>query len=124
MHKILLVDDMRSFLDLEATFLSRADCRILTASTGLEAIRVARTEKPDLIVLDIEMPEMDGIAFARALRAGGAWAEVPLIALSARAEPADVARGRDAGFTDYIAKYDREGLLQSLRDCLAAPLAA
>ena len=46
MHTILLVDDMRSFLDLEATFLSRADCRILTASTGLEAIRVARTEKP------------------------------------------------------------------------------
>ena len=49
---------------------------------------------------------------------------VPLIALSSRAEPADIARGREAGFTDYVAKYDREALVQSLRDCLGAPLAA
>ena len=59
-----------------------------------------------------------------ALRAGGAWCDAPLIALSSRAERADVARGREAGFTDYVAKYDREALLRSLADCLSAPLAA
>lgn len=82
MHKILLVDDMRSFLDLEATFLSRAECRILTASTGLEAIRVARVEKPDLVVLDIEMPEMNGIQACRILRSDAVTARTPVIVLS------------------------------------------
>ena len=67
---------------------------------------------------------MDGIAFARAVRAGGAWEAMPLIALSSRAEPADVSRGREAGFTDYVAKYDREALLQSLQDCLSTSIAA
>lgn len=82
MHKILLVDDMRSFLDLEATFLSRAECRILTASTGLEAIRVARTERPDLVVLDIEMPEMNGIQACRILRSDAVTSLTPVIVLS------------------------------------------
>lgn len=82
MHKILLVDDMRSFLDLEATFLSRAECRLLTAATGLEAIRAARVEKPDLIVLDIEMPEMNGIQACRILRSDAATARIPVIVLT------------------------------------------
>ncbi len=82
MHKILLVDDMRSFLDLEATFLSRAECRLLTASTGLEALRVARAEKPDLIVLDIEMPEMNGIQACRILKSDAVTASVPVIVLT------------------------------------------
>jgi CheY-like chemotaxis protein len=82
MHKILLVDDMRSFLDLEATFLSRAECRLLTASTGLEAIRVARLEKPDLVVLDIEMPEMNGIQACRILRSDAVTSRIPVIVLT------------------------------------------
>ncbi len=82
MHKILLVDDMRSFLDLEATFLSRAECRLLTASTGLEAIRVARIEKPDLVVLDIEMPEMNGIQACRILKSDSVTSRIPVIVLS------------------------------------------
>ena len=57
---------------------------------------------------------MDGLAFARAVRAGGAWAALPLIALSASTEPADVTAGHDAGFTDYIGKSQRENLLASL----------
>ncbi len=98
----------------------------MTAVDGAAAALKLRDEGVpfDAIISDIEMPGMDGLAFARTLRAGGAWSEAPVIALSARAEPADVARGREAGFTDYVAKYDRDALLQSLRDCLAAPLAA
>ncbi len=82
MHKILLVDDMRSFLDLEASFLSRAECRLLTAATGLEAIRVARAETPDLIVLDIEMPEMNGIQACRILRSDAVTSRIPVIVLT------------------------------------------
>ena len=82
MHKILLVDDMRSFLDLEATFLSRAECLLLTASTGLEAIRVARAERPDLVVLDIEMPEMNGIQACRILRSDAVTSSIPVIVLT------------------------------------------
>jgi CheY-like chemotaxis protein len=82
MHNILLVDDMRSFLDLEATFLSRAECRLLTASTGLEAIRLARAEKPDLVVLDIEMPEMNGIQACRILKSDPVTSRIPVIVLT------------------------------------------
>lgn len=82
MHKILLVDDMRSFLDLEATFLGRAECLLLTASTGLEAIRAARAERPDLVVLDIEMPEMNGIQACRILRSDAVTSSIPVIVLT------------------------------------------
>ena len=75
----------------------------------------------DAIVSDIEMPEMDGLDFARAVRAGGAWAGLPMIALSARADPADVDAGREAGFTDYVAKFERDALLAQPRPCLAEP---
>ena len=105
--------------------LSAGGYEVTAVENPAVALRLREDGVPfDAVISDIEMPEMDGIAFAEALRAGGAWAEVPLIALSSRAEPSDVARGREAGFTDYVAKYDREALLQSLRDCLSAPLAA
>jgi CheY-like chemotaxis protein len=82
MHKILLVDDMRNFLDLEASFLQRAECKILTAYTGLEAIRVARAEQPHLILLDIEMPEMNGIQACRILKTDPATQKIPIIILT------------------------------------------
>jgi two-component system chemotaxis sensor kinase CheA len=73
----------------------------------------------DAIVSDIEMPDMDGLEFARCVREGGAWESLPLIALSGRAAPADEARGREAGFTDYCHKFEREMLMQSLKHCLS-----
>jgi CheY-like chemotaxis protein len=82
MHKILLVDDMRSFLDLETTFLQRAECRIFTASTGLEAVRLAKSERPDLIVLDLEMPEMNGIQACRILKSDPLTQKIPVIVLT------------------------------------------
>jgi len=73
----------------------------------------------DAIISDIEMPNMDGLAFARAVRSGGPWADVPLIALTAHADEQHVEAGRDAGFTDYVAKFEREAVIASLRACLA-----
>jgi two-component system chemotaxis sensor kinase CheA len=78
----------------------------------------------DVIVSDIVMPDMDGLDFARTVRAGGPWATLPMIALSTSAEPRDIEAGRDAGFTDYVAKFQREALIASLQQCLAEPVAA
>jgi len=101
MHKILLVDDMRSFLDLETTFLQRAECKLFTASTGLEAVRVARAEKPDLIILDIEMPEMNGIQACRILKADATTQKMPIIVLTSM-QMEDEARR--AGAEHYLRK--------------------
>jgi two-component system chemotaxis sensor kinase CheA len=123
--RLLLVEDSSFFRHLVVPALAAAGYEAMAVENPAVALRLREDGVPfDAVISDIEMPEMDGLAFAQALRAGGPWAEVPLIALSSRTEPADIARGREAGFTDYVAKYDREALLQSLRDCLTAPLAA
>jgi CheY-like chemotaxis protein len=83
MHKILIVDDMRRFLDLEKSFLKRAECRILTALTGLEAIKVAKTEMPDIIMLDVEMPEMNGIEATRILKNDPQTKHIPIVIFTA-----------------------------------------
>ena len=73
----------------------------------------------DIIVSDIEMPEMNGFELAEKIRESSRWATIPLVALSAHASPEDFERGRQAGFTDYVAKFDREGLLQTLSQTMA-----
>jgi len=70
------------------------------------------------------MPGMDGLEFARTVRSGGPWTSLPMIALTAHAEPHQVEAGRDAGFTDYVTKFNRDSLVSSLRECLAEPVAA
>ena len=80
--KMLIVDDMVEFLDLEKTFLRRADCEILTATTGLEAIKVAHQEKPDIVVLDVEMPEMNGIEATRIFCQTPELKDIPIVILS------------------------------------------
>lgn len=80
--KMLIVDDMVEFLELEKTFLRRADCKILTATTGLEAIKVAHQEKPDIVVLDVEMPEMNGIEATRIFCQTPELKDIPIVILS------------------------------------------
>jgi CheY-like chemotaxis protein len=112
MHKILLVDDMRRFLDLTQSFLSRAECRLLTASTGLEAIKVAKTEKPDLIVLDIEMPEMNGIEACRIIKSDTALSKTPIIMLTSLSKEEEARR---AGANHYLKKpIDEETFLSEI----------
>jgi len=67
------------------------------------------------------MPEMDGFAFAAAVRAGGPWRELPMIALSGRSSPADVERGREAGFDDHVSKLDQGALLSAIAERLGQP---
>jgi two-component system chemotaxis sensor kinase CheA len=98
---------------------------VTAVSSAAEALRLRDAGKRfDAIVSDIEMPNMDGLHFARTIRAGGPWAEVPLIALTAHDGLEHAEAGRQAGFTDYVAKFEREALVATLRDSLAELAAA
>jgi two-component system chemotaxis sensor kinase CheA len=122
---ILLVDDSEFFRQLTVPMLGAAGFRVTAVGSAKEAIRLRDGGTQfNAIVSDIEMPEMDGIQFARTIRAGGIWSRLPLIAMSAHSDPANVRAGRDAGFTDYVAKFEREALVASLRACLAEPVHA
>lgn len=123
--RLLLIDDSPFFRHLVVPALSAAGFDVTAVESPAEALRLRDAGVGfEALISDIEMPEMDGLSFARNVRASGAWARLPLVALSSRAEPDDVARGREAGFTDYVAKYDRDALLSSLRECLSSPIAA
>jgi two-component system chemotaxis sensor kinase CheA len=73
----------------------------------------------DVIISDIEMPDMDGFAFAQTIKGGSRWSATPILALSSYASPQYLARGRSAGFDDYVAKSDRDALLQAVQDTLS-----
>jgi CheY-like chemotaxis protein len=104
--KLLIVDDMKSFLDLERTFLRRAECKIHTASTGLEAIKVAQTVHPDLILLDVEMPEMNGIEATRILSVTPGLKEIPIIIVSSTNRDKEAVA---AGAKEFVRKPVDEG---------------
>jgi two-component system chemotaxis sensor kinase CheA len=124
-RQILVVDDNAFFRQLLVPTLGAAGFQVTAAAGGEEALRLREAGRSfDAIVSDIDMPDMDGLAFARAVRAGGAWSKVPMIALTARAETRDVDAGRAAGFSDYVTKARREDLIEALRVCLSEPALA
>ncbi|MCA3302763.1 MAG: chemotaxis protein CheW [Roseomonas sp.] len=123
--RLLLIDDSTFFRHLVVPALSAAGFDVTAVESPAEALRLRDAGVEfEALISDIEMPEMDGLSFARNVRAAGAWMRLPLVALSSRTAPEEVARGREAGFTDYVAKYDRDALLSSLRECLSAPIVA
>ena len=77
--KILLVDDMRNFLDLEISFLKRSEVKILTAEDGVDALKRVKSEKPDLVLLDIEMPRMNGIEVCRIIKNDPSLKDIPVV---------------------------------------------
>jgi two-component system chemotaxis sensor kinase CheA len=117
---VLIVDDNAFFRQLLVPTLGAAGYQVTAAAGAEEALRLREAGRTfDAIVSDIDMPDMDGLAFARAVRASGAWADVPMIALTARAEVRDADAGRAAGFSDYVTKSRREDLIEALRACLS-----
>ncbi len=122
---ILLVDDSEFFRQLTVPTLGAAGFRVTAVAGAAEALRLREAGTMfDAIVSDIEMPQMDGIQFARAIRSGGAWAKLPLIAMTAHSDMENARIGREAGFTDYVAKFEREALIASLRSNLTTPVHA
>jgi two-component system alkaline phosphatase synthesis response regulator PhoP len=101
MKTILIVDDEPKIVQLARDYLEHAGMRVLTANDGKFALSVARAEKPDLIVLDLGLPELDGLDVTRALRKESS---VPIIMLTARGEESDKLIGLELGADDYIVK--------------------
>ena len=98
---ILLVDDQPKIVTLARDFLEQAGFRVTTAADGKTAIETARRERPDFIVLDLRLPDMDGLDVCRAIRAES---QVPILMLTARVEEADRLVGLELGADDYVTK--------------------
>src|SRR3954453_16735899 len=98
---ILVVDDARSLRTMVQSYLTQEGFRVLTAADGREALMVARQEQPDLIVLDLMMPEMNGYEFIRAYGQDG---QAPIIVLTAKLEENDKVLGLELGADDYVTK--------------------
>jgi DNA-binding response OmpR family regulator len=101
---VLAADDDEDILELVAFRLERSGCTVLRARDGEEALELARRERPDLAVLDVMMPKLDGFEVTRRLRAEDGTSRMPVILLTARAQDADIVRGFDVGADDYIRK--------------------
>jgi two-component system chemotaxis sensor kinase CheA len=85
-----------------------------SAQEGLVALRSGQTF--DVVLTDIEMPDMNGFEFAETIRSDAHLSSMPIIALSSLVSPAAIERGRQAGFHDYVAKFDRPGLIAALKE--------
>jgi DNA-binding response OmpR family regulator len=101
---VLAADDDEDILALIAFRLERSGYTVILARDGEEALALARDERPDLAVLDVMMPKLDGFELTRRLRTDEATSRMPIILLTARAQDADVQRGFDVGADDYLRK--------------------
>jgi two-component system, OmpR family, alkaline phosphatase synthesis response regulator PhoP len=101
MKEILVVDDEPGIAEICRDYLQRAGFKVLSAANGADALTLARTKRPDLIVLDLGLPKMDGLDVTRALRK---QSNVPIIMLTARVDESDKLIGLELGADDYLTK--------------------
>jgi len=104
MTTILIVDYEPPILDLVRFTLEDAEVRVVEASDCVEALALARRLRPDLILLDVHMPRLDGLEACRQIRRDPALAQTPIVMLTAAGQEADRARGREAGADEYLTK--------------------
>jgi pilus assembly protein CpaE len=103
-EKILFVDDEEQIRKLVGTFLDRHGYSVRTACNGAEALRAISEDPPDLVITDLSMPDVDGLALTRQLRASHLTSRLPIIMLSAHKETGDVLAGYGAGADEYVPK--------------------
>lgn len=102
--RVLLVEDNENNLDMFSTYLRIKGCEVIAARSGIQAIDLARERRPDLVLMDVQMPEMDGLETTRRLRTDPALRRTPIVALTALAMPGDRERCLEAGMDDYLSK--------------------
>ncbi|NLI76889.1 MAG: response regulator [Candidatus Riflebacteria bacterium] len=123
--KILAADDEPHILRVVKDKLANAGFTVFTAVNGEEALQTALREKPDLILLDVMMPKMNGFDVCRTLRADPAFAAVPILLLTARGQEIDRRMGLEAGATEYITKpFSPRQLLQTVQEKLGLAAAS
>jgi two-component system chemotaxis sensor kinase CheA len=116
-HSILLIDDSPFFRNMLTPVLQAAGYEVTAAGSAHEALALLKSGAAfDVAVTDTEMPDMDGFEFAEAVRADARTGELPIIALSSVVSADAIERGRRVGFYDYVAKFDRQGLIAALKE--------
>jgi len=117
--KILLVDDEKDLVETVSFRLKALDYEVVCAYDGQQALELARKEKPDLIILDIMLPRMDGYKVCGLLKKDTRYAKIPIIMFTARAQQVDIETGKEMGAEAYINKpFEPQLLLEKIRELL------
>jgi len=119
MMNVLIADDESSVVELVRVTLEDERVRVVAASDGVTALALASEVRPDLVLLDVNMPGWDGFEVCRRLRADARFRTTPIVMLTAATRPDDVRRGLDAGATEYLTKPFSPVRLLTLVDTLA-----
>ena len=101
---ILVVEDEKTLLKLESILLKSKGYRVIGATSGTEALAIVQRERPDLVLLDVMLPGIDGFKVCQHLKAAPETKDIPVIMLTARTRQEDIARGREVGADEYITK--------------------
>jgi two-component system chemotaxis sensor kinase CheA len=116
-RKLLFIDDSAFFRNMLGPVMKAAGFEVTVCASATEAMRLlGEGSRFDVIVSDIEMPVVNGFEFAEMLRRDARFKTTPIIALSALCTPASIERGRQSGFDEYVAKFDRPGLIAALKE--------
>jgi two-component system chemotaxis sensor kinase CheA len=114
---VLLVDDSIFFRELLTPLIKAAGYRVVAVASAVEALAALKSNSRfDLIVTDTDMPEVDGFELAEAVRTMPGRMEIPIIALAAMVTADSIERGRAVGFHDFVAKFDRAGLIAAIKE--------
>lgn len=117
--KILIIEDYKNIVEILTMRLSSMGYTVISAKDGQEGLTLARKEKPDLIVLDVTLPKMNGYKISRLLKFDSRYKDIPIIMLTARETKLDEQIGLETGADVYIYKSDRTGkLLKTIRHFL------
>ena len=111
MAKILVIDDSRLIAHVAKTILTKCEHEVILAQDGMAGLEAAKSERPDMILLDLIMPVMDGYQVCEQLKEEVSTKEIPIIMLTSKAEPADKVKGLEMGALDYVTKPFDEGEL-------------
>jgi DNA-binding response OmpR family regulator len=118
--KILIVEDYPHIVEVLKIRLQAAGYDVIAAGDGQEGLNMARSERPDLIILDVMLPKMNGYKVCRFLKFDAKYKSIPIFLLTARGKPEDVETGKAIGADEYILKpYDPQELLALIRRYLA-----